>query len=119
MSKCVAISVCRKNGIDSALDHRFGRAPAFVIIDLDSRKVICEFDNESINQVQGAGTGAAARIAKEGVDGVISGRFGPKAYEALKQLGIEMWVAPDTITAAEAITRLESGELEHMEVKVY
>ena len=107
MSKHVAVSVRRRGGLQSALDPRFGRAPAFVIVDLDSREVITEFDNEFVDEVQGAGTGAAARMSKEGVDTVISGRFGPKAYEALSQLGVEMWVAPDWVTAGEAIARLE------------
>ncbi len=119
MSKRVAISIRCKNGLESLLDSRFGRAPAFVIVDLDSREITSEFENEFINEVHGAGTGAAARMSKEGVDAVISGRFGPKAYEALSQLDIEMWLVPDRITAREAVARLELGELEQMRVKVY
>ncbi|MCP4606316.1 MAG: dinitrogenase iron-molybdenum cofactor [Proteobacteria bacterium] len=119
MAKRVAVSIRRKGGVDLPIDSKFGRAPAFVVFDLESREVISEFENEFVNDAQGAGIGAAARMFKEGVDAVISGRFGPKAYEALAELGIEMWFAPDWITAGEAIARLKSGELEQMRIKVY
>ena len=119
MSRRVAISVRNRNGLESALDPRFGRAPAFVIADVESGGLVAEFDNDFAQEAQGAGTATAARISGERVDAVISGAFGPKAYEALNKLGIEMWLAPDTITAHEALARFALGILEPMKMKVY
>ena len=53
------------------------------------------------------------------VNAVISGRFGPKAHQALEALGIEMWIAPDGMRAAEALQKLASSGLEKMEMTRY
>ncbi len=119
MGKRIAISVQRHWGLESELDSRFGRAPAFVIVDLATKQVLAELDNGFANDPQGAGTGAAAQMSGAKVDSVISGRFGPKAYEALNRLGIEMWLAPEGITAKEVLNQFESGTLSQMTLKVY
>ncbi len=119
MSKRVAISVQHKWGLESEIDPRFGRAPAFVIVNMETKQVVIEMDNGFANDAQGAGTGAAAEMSGAKVNVVISGRFGPKAYEALNRLGIEMRLAPDGINVKEALLRLESGTLEQMTLKVY
>ena len=116
--KRVAISVRSKNGLESAIDPRFGRAPAFVIVDVEKRKVVAEFDNDFFYVVQGAGAGAAAKMSKEGVNAVISGSFEPKECTTLQMLGIDIWLAPDSITAEQALERLVSGLLQQMKVKV-
>ena len=71
-------------------------------------------DNASVNAPHGAGTGAAQMLKSAGVGTVISGRFGPKALDALRALGIEAWVAPAGITAREAVHLLTDGGLERM-----
>ncbi len=117
MSKHIAVSVRRKCGLESSIYYWFGRAPAFVVVDLSSKEVIAEFNNQYLDEATGAGAGAVATMSKEGVDAVISGRFGQEASKALSQLGIEMWFAPDWITAGEALDRLAAGDLEKMKSK--
>ena len=112
MSKRVAMSVESKNGLQSLLDPRFGRAPAFLIVDPDDRQIIAELDNDSADVAHGAGTGSAARMSAHDVEIVISGRFGPKADQALAQLGIEMKIAPDGLTADQALDMLAAGTLQ-------
>ena len=51
--KRVAITVESKNGLQSSLDPRFGRARAFLIVDPDSREIIAELDNDSENIAHG------------------------------------------------------------------
>lgn len=119
MSNSVAISVRRKDGLDSAVDPRFGRAPAFIIVDPDTYEVVAEFDNAFAAEVLGAGTAVAAEMSRFGVRAVISGSFGPKAYQALNKFGVEMWLSPGDITAAEAFERFVSGTLERMIVRTY
>ncbi len=53
-------------------------------------------------------------MRSEGVEAVISGRFGPKAFDALRALEIETWVAPPGITAGEALRLFDDGDLERM-----
>jgi predicted Fe-Mo cluster-binding NifX family protein len=112
MSQRVAITVQSRHGLQSSLDPRFGRAPAFLIVDLDSRDIAAELDNESVDLSHGAGTGSAAMMSHYDVKIVISGRFGPKAEQALSQLGIEMRIAPADLTAAQALDMLAAGTLQ-------
>ncbi len=119
MSKRVAITIDSLDGLNATLDPRFGRAFAFLIVNSESREVIAQIENESAQAAHGAGTGASALMSSNKVDVVISGRFGPKASQALEQFGIEMRVSPEGVTAADALNKLSSGELELMKIKVY
>jgi predicted Fe-Mo cluster-binding NifX family protein len=112
MSKKIAITVQRKDGLGSPIDPRFGRASAFVIVDRDTRELVLELDNVFAEHAHGAGTGAASLMEKQDVGVVVSGRFGPKAEQALTFLEIEMWTAPEGITVKETLDRLAAGKLE-------
>ncbi len=114
MSKRVAITVQSKNGLKSLMDPRFGRAKVFLIVDAVSGDVITELDNANVAAAHGAGTGAAAVMNGNQVDVVISGRFGPKAFQSLETLQIEMWSAPDGISAEEALLQYRAGTLQRI-----
>ncbi|MDJ0764015.1 MAG: NifB/NifX family molybdenum-iron cluster-binding protein [Myxococcota bacterium] len=111
MTQRVAISVESANGLKSILDPRFGRAFSYVIVDINTNTVIAELTNTARQAAHGAGTGVAAMMANNNVNAVISGKFGPKAFQALEQFGIEMWTAPQGITVQEAIAKLTAGSL--------
>ena len=119
MSKQIAISVTKSNGSDSLVDQRFGRAFGFLIINADTKEIVTFVKNNSVDAAHGAGTGAAALMAANNVATIISGRFGPKAHQALAQMKIEMMMAKEGTTVTEALDKLESGDLEKMELKVY
>jgi predicted Fe-Mo cluster-binding NifX family protein len=109
----VAISIVRHGeGLSDPMDDRFGRAEAFLVVDRATGEVVETIVNSSLNASHGAGTGAAHLLKSAGVAAVISGRFGPKAFEALQALGVETWAAPPGITAGEAVRLLEDGALE-------
>lgn len=111
----IAISVTREGeGMQALMDSRFGRAEAFLVVDRKTGDVVETIENASVAASHGAGTAAANTMRSGGVEAVISGRFGPKAFDTLRALGIETWVAPPGITAGEALRMLESGELEQM-----
>jgi predicted Fe-Mo cluster-binding NifX family protein len=114
MSRKVAITVQSKDGLKSLIDPRFGRAAVFLIVDAVTGEVIKELDNTSAAAAHGAGTGAAAVMNANQVDVVISGRFGPKAFQSLEALQIEKWTAPEGITAEEALIRLRAGTLQRI-----
>ena len=110
----IAISIVRnEKGLDDPMDERFGRAEAFLVVDAATGRPVETIDNPSVGAAHGAGTGAANMLKQAGVDRVISGRFGPKASDALRAHGIEAWIAPPRITAGEALRLLNEGSLMH------
>jgi len=111
MSRSVAFTVTTRDGLESPLDPRFGRAAGFVVVDFATREVVAELSNRHREQAHGAGTGAAALIGELGVDAIVSGNFGPKAFRALEALNVEMWSTSDRTTVGEALARLHAGEL--------
>ena len=112
----IAISVTHEGeGMDALMDGRFGRAEAFLVVERESGEVVETIGNESVGSSHGAGIAAANTMKSVGVDAVISGRFGPKAFDALRALGIETWVAPAGITAGEAFRMLDDAGLERMQ----
>ncbi len=119
MSKRVALSVQSKDGLQSQIDPRFGRAEAFLIVELETEEIFAQFFNDAASAAHGAGTAAAVAMKSNDVDAVISGRFGPKAFQSLEAFNIEMWIAPAAIIAEEALSLLTTGKLEQMKMKVY
>ena len=110
----IAVSIVRnEKGLDDLMDDRFGRAQAFLVVDGATGEAVETIDNASVDAQHGAGTGAANMLKSAGVGAVISGRFGPKASDALRAHGIEAWIAPPRITAGEALRLLEDGRLLH------
>lgn len=111
----IAMSIVPNRGnLSDLIDDRFGRAEAFLVLDGMTGEVVETIANASAGASHGAGTAAANALKSAGVDAVVSGRFGPKARDALQALGIDAWVAPPTITAREALRLFESGALEQM-----
>ena len=119
MGKLIALTVQRAGDLDTPIDPRFGRAVAFLIVDVETKEVVSTIENTSVEAAHGAGTGSAATMSGANVDAVISGRFGPKAYEALSRLGIQMWTAPEDLTAREALDKMVAGELTQMQIVKY
>jgi len=111
----LAISISGKT-LDSPFDARFGRATAFCIVDSVSGEWQA-FDNPAISASGGAGVQAAQFVASQGVQAVISGAFGPNAYDTLAAADIEMYIAPrdQTQSAAEILKLLKDGKLTQVE----
>ena len=110
----IAISIVRNDkGLSDLMDDHFGRAEAFLVVDGVTGEAVETIDNALVGAAHGAGTGTANMLRSAGVGTVISGRFGPKASDALCAHGIEAWIAPPRITAGEALHLLEQGGLLH------
>ncbi len=80
-------------GINAAFSPTFGRAPYFVIVEIDGENVtdVKSIPNPGANAPRSAGIMAAQALINEGVSAVISGSFGPNAYTVLSQAGIGMY----------------------------
>lgn len=109
----VAISVTTTEGLDPAMDPRFGRAGGFIL--MQDGQIILRQANPHKDAGHGAGPAAAGWLREIGADEVISGEFGPKALTALLALGITPWVAPPDIAASEAYRLFVEGNLTRKE----
>jgi len=86
----IAIPIRDRRGLDSLVHEHFGRAPYFLIIDVEEGKVK---NAEIVEGIHGEdrGVGKVPRVLSElGVNVVICGGIGAKAVEILRKLGIEV-----------------------------
>ncbi len=108
----IAISA-RGKDLAAEVDPRFGRAPYFVIYDLENDNWEA-VSNPAVSEAKGAGIVAANFMADRGVEVVITGHCGPKAFAVLKAAGIRVATAPGR-TVKEVISSLKEGRVEYVE----
>ncbi|MBQ9105096.1 MAG: DUF134 domain-containing protein [Mailhella sp.] len=96
--------------LEDYVDPRFGRAGGFVVVELPERKLDYIDNGASQMMAMGAGIETAERMAAAGVEVVLSGYVGPKAFDALTAAGIKICQDVEGITVGEAIDRFERGD---------
>ena len=96
--------------IDSNVDPRFGRGANFVVVDTNTLSWQAHA-NPGVGASGGAGSQAAQFAANQHASAIISGDFGPNAFEALQAAGIDMYLFGTSSTVKEAIDRFKAGEL--------
>ncbi len=96
--------------INAPLDSRFGRAPKFLVYDLDSGTYEVVDNQQNLNAAQGAGIQSAETVARLGAKALITGHCGPKAFRVLTAAGIKIYNT-DAPTVAEALEQYRSGKL--------
>ena len=101
MSRLAMGVIDGSHGLQSILDGRFGRTPAFVVVDSETGQLLEVLDNEGRHAGHGAGLSAAALVQEHAIDGVVAAHFGPKASQTLQAMGIEMLLG----TAGETVAR--------------
>ena len=99
--------------IDSNIDGRFGRGTYLIVVDPDTLEWQAH-PNPGVGATGGAGTLAAQFAANQHASSVISGDFGPNAYNALQAAGIAMYLFGAGTTVKEAIEHFKSGQLERV-----
>ena len=72
----------------ASLDERFGRARYFHMQDIATGEASTIENSDGANAAHGAGTQAAQILARHGVQAVVTGHVGPKAWSALQVSGI-------------------------------
>ncbi len=101
-------------GLDDLVDPRFGRAAGFVIVDLDTMNTSYIDNGQTQVLAQGAGIQAAQLVAGAGVDCVLSGFVGPKAFQALSAVKIKVVQNLDEgMTVREAVKKFKSGAVQY------
>jgi predicted DNA-binding protein (UPF0251 family)/predicted Fe-Mo cluster-binding NifX family protein len=97
--------------LNDMVDPRFGRAAGFLVMDLETGKY--EYLSNGDNQVraQGAGIASAELMAKSGVEVLLTGYVGPKAFQALDAVGVKVGQDLEGISVAKALERYQKGEV--------
>ena len=96
--------------LDAALDSRFGRAPKFLVYDLDTGSFEIVDNKPNLNAAQGAGIQSAETVVRSGAKAIVSGHCGPKAYRVLAAAGVKIYNSEAGIVK-EALDQYRSGEL--------
>ncbi len=96
--------------LDAPLDRRFGRAPKFLVYDLDTGTFEVADNQQNLNAAQGAGIQSAETVARLGAKAVVTGHCGPKAFRVLVSAGIKIYNT-EAPTVGEALVQYKSGQL--------
>ena len=96
--------------LSSKLDPRFGRAERFLVVDTDNWEVQVVENTHNRNLPRGAGIQAAGAVAQSGARVLVTGNCGPKAFQVLRQAGIEV-VTGAQGKISDLIKQYEQGEL--------
>jgi len=99
--------------IESEVDLRFGRGAYLLVIDPDTLEWQAH-PNPGVSASGGAGIQAAQFVTEHKADAVISGDFGPHAFEALHAAGVPMYLFGDSRTAQDVIARFKAGQLKQV-----
>jgi predicted Fe-Mo cluster-binding NifX family protein len=96
--------------LEAPIDSRFGRAPKFLIYDTDTDTFQIIDNHQNMNAAQGAGIQAAQTIARSGVEHLVTGHCGPKAFRVLSAAGIKIYNT-DAPTVAAGLEAFKTGTL--------
>lgn len=107
----MTIAITSADGtLDGKVDERFGRARKIILYDMETKEHSVVDNGMNLNAAQGAGIQAAQNVVRSGAKAIISGHFGPKAFQVIQMAGLEVYSATD-MTVMEAIKGLEEGKL--------
>ena len=96
--------------LESPVDPRFGRAKYLLVVDTDTGGFTAEDNAQNAGAAQGAGVQAAQAVAGLGVNVVLTGNVGPKAFMTLQAAGIDVCIGASG-TAKEVVEEFKSGRL--------
>jgi predicted Fe-Mo cluster-binding NifX family protein len=99
--------------IESELDPRFGRGAYLLVVNPDTLEWEAH-PNPGVSASGGAGIQAAQFVTEHKAEAVISGDFGPHAFDALNTAGLPMYVYGNCRTAREAIAQFRAGQLQQV-----
>lgn len=98
------------DSLEAPLDSRFGRAPSYLVYDLDTNTFDVVDNSKNLNAAQGAGIQAAENVVRTGAGSLVTGHCGPKAFRVLAAAGVTVYPT-DAATVAEALERFRAGTL--------
>ena len=96
--------------LNSQVDPRFGRAKNFIVVDTDTEEFSAHDNTQNLNAAQGAGIQAARTVVDLGVEAVVTGNVGPKAFTTLQAGNVKVYLGASG-TVKEAIEKFKAGQL--------
>ena len=96
--------------LNAPVDPRFGRAKFFVVVDTETGEFSASDNTQNLNAAQGAGIQAGRNVVELGVNAVITGHVGPKAFTTLQAGSVSVHTGA-TGTVADAIEQFKTGKL--------
>ena len=102
------------NDISSHVDPRFGRASYFIVFDTSDNSFEVIDNTSNAQAAHGAGVQTAQMVVPHKPAVVVSGNFGPQAFEILKAAGIKAATWAEG-TVAEAIENVKNNQLAFVE----
>jgi predicted Fe-Mo cluster-binding NifX family protein len=107
----IKIAVTSTDGtMEGMVDERFGRCRKLVVYNPQSNAIEVLDNKANTGLAQGAGIQTAQNVVSAGAHAVISGDFGPKAFQVLRAAGIEVYSTAN-MTVREALSRFAKGKL--------
>jgi predicted Fe-Mo cluster-binding NifX family protein len=100
--------------LDAGLDRFFGRCQAFAICDTDGGEIRIVDNTQNFQAAQGAGIQSAQNVIREGVEAVVTGAVGPKAFKVLSGSGVKAYQTPETGTLETVIEAYKGGTLQEI-----
>jgi predicted Fe-Mo cluster-binding NifX family protein len=97
--------------LTSAVDPRFGRAKFFIVVDTATGESTAHDNTQNLNALQGAGIQAAQKVVSLGVEAVLTGNVGPKAFTTLQAGGVKTYIG-GARSVTDAVEQLKAGRLE-------
>jgi predicted Fe-Mo cluster-binding NifX family protein len=99
------------SSMDDMIDPRFGRAAGFVVVDTQTMTTRHVNNDAAQARAQGAGIQAVESLANAGVQTVLAGRVGPKAFAAMSAAGISVCLDVEGMTVRQAVDLFIAGGL--------
>lgn len=97
--------------LDSDVDPRFGRCKTFLIVDTDADAFEAIDNVQNLQAASGAGIQSAETVVNQGVEAVLTGHCGPKAFRTLSAANVDIYVGLEG-SVKEALAKLRAGELQ-------
>jgi predicted Fe-Mo cluster-binding NifX family protein len=98
-------------GLSGEVDLRFGRARFFVVVDTATGESATHDNAGNLDAVQGAGIQAAQDVIGLGVEAVVTGNVGPKAFTTLQAGNVKAYIGAAG-SVSDAVEQLKAGQLE-------
>jgi predicted Fe-Mo cluster-binding NifX family protein len=111
MEKALKIAISASGtDLKAQVDPRFGRAPYFLLVNPETMECEVVPNLPSLQAAQGAGTQAAALVARHRPAVVLTGHCGPKAFHTLQAAGIPVVVGVEG-SVGQAVEQYRQGKL--------
>ena len=97
--------------LSGQVGRRFGRAAYFIVVDTETGRFTAHDNAQNVSAAQGAGIQAARNVVDLGVEALVAGNVGPKAFAALQAGGVKVYIGASG-TVADAVEQFKAGDLE-------